>query len=616
MKIRIADQIYEIDTETLYAWIRLGRVPLDASVCSETLSQGRWQSVRELDLVRNLWGLDEDLTDTKGEKAATTEEELRVEQKFLAYQKRRPTVTLALLTVNIIIFLLLDQFTGRSKDPQTLIQFGAYSYRLIVEGGEYWRLLTNTFLHGGELHLVLNMGLLFIVGSLLEGLYGRWRFLILYLISAIGGSLASLPFVQDAPGVGASGAIFGLMGVVVAIGIRHKEQLPRRRGQIFGLRLLPFIAIDVLLGFVFPQINNAAHLGGLVTGFIFAMILVPEIYTNRERETKAVTAFATALFGLVIASGAITVWHYFTDSADVVQKRMGTAFRLPSAEDLPAAIKRYEKEIRKRGYNRRAYAVLERLYLEALKNYPDQPSWRHKLRKFYERALQEDAENPVWHYNLLQVYQATVLGQPEEEAELEDYIKMCEKVARKQGYYESLYHNLEFFYTRAKELAPQEGKAWARKLEALYKEAVEKDPNSGTWSNNLAWLYVEQQTNSSKAVALALNAVKQRPKEKNFLDTLAWVYLQNGQYRKSLRAFEQVFAIPGENEDDLKAQESSWKGLTALVQTEVSAPKLQELDRAFLKFYERLSLTFTDDAEAQAKLDAIFDLFLQVHRRE
>ena len=91
---------------------------------------------------------------------------------------------------------------------------------------------------------------------------------------------------------------------------------------------------------------------------------------------------------------------------------------------------------------------------------------------------------------------------------------------------------------------------------SFIKEPSRKDPENGKWSNNLAWLYVEQQTNPQKTVELALNAVKQIPTEKNFLDTLGWAYFQNGQYRKALRAFEQVIASPVQSEEELKAQES------------------------------------------------------------
>ena len=494
----------------------------------------------------------------------------------------------------------------------TLIQFGAYSYHLIVEDGEYWRLLTSTFLHAHALHLLLNMGILFLLGSLLEGVYGRSRFLFLYLISAIVSSLASLLFVQNALGVGASGAVFGLIGVAIALGLRYKDRLPQRLGRIIGLRLLPFIGIDLLLGFfVLPHfnynVNNAAHISGLLTGFIGGIVLTPELFSYRGLEKRIVVGLTAALVALTIASGVMPVLHAFTNSGETVERQVDRV----SPADLTDYIKSHEKIILTRPYDPNAYAILENLYIEALKTFPDDASWTHKLKRFYEKALQADPANPVWNNNLLWVYQATAFERPDEKTELTDYIELCETVIDKQGYNRTLYLNLEYFYTRAKGLAPQEGRLWDRKLEAFYQGAVNKDPENGTWSNNLAWLYVEQQTNPQKTVELALNAVKQIPTEKNFLDTLGWAYYRNRQYRKALRAFEQVVASPIATEEELKAQESGWKGITELVQAEKSPQVSQHFTPAFLKFYERLSRLFPENSANRAKLDAVFNLFQQ-----
>ena len=200
MKIQIADQIFEIDETTLYHWIKLGRVPRDASVWSETLTDGQWQPISELAPVRKLWDIDSDSERADIGKSENSKNELKTGQGFLKYPRRLPVVTLIIILLNVAIFHPLElRLIASPQDLGTLIQFGAYSYHLIVEDGEYWRLLTSTFLHAHALHLLLNMGILFLLGSLLEGVYGRSRFLFLYLISAIVSSVASLPFVQNAP---------------------------------------------------------------------------------------------------------------------------------------------------------------------------------------------------------------------------------------------------------------------------------------------------------------------------------------------------------------------------------------------------------------------------------
>ena len=613
MKIQIADQILEIDETTLYDWIKLGRVPRDASVWSETLTDGQWQPVSKLPSVRKLWDLDSDSEGADVDKSENSRNELKTEEKFLKYPKRLPVVTLILVALNVAIFHPLElRLIASPQDLGPLIQFGAYSYHLIVEDGEYWRLLASTFLHAHALHLLLNMGILFLLGSLLEGVYGRSRFLFVYLLSAIVSSVASLPFVQNALGVGASGAVFGLIGVAVATGIRYKDRLPRKLGRILGLRLLPFIVIDLLLGFfILPQfnynVNNAAHLGGLFTGFVGGMALTPEIFSYGRSEKRIVAGLTVALVALTIASGVMPVLHALTNSGETVERQVDRV----SPADLTDYIKSHEKKILERPYDPNAYAILETLYIEALKTFPDDASWKHKLKRFYEKALQADPANPAWNDNLFWVYQATAFERPDEKTELIDYITLCETVANKRGYNRALYINLEYFYTRAKGLAPQEGRFWDRKLEVFYQGAVKKDPQNGTWSNNLAWLYVEQQSNPQETVELALNAVKQAPTEKNFLDTLGWAYLRNGQYRKALRAFEQVVASPIATEEELKAQESAWRGITELVQAEKSPQALRNFTTAFLKFYERLSRLFPENSANRAKLDAVFNLFQQ-----
>ena len=280
-----------------------------------------------------------------------------------------------------------------------------------------------------------------------------------------------------------------------------------------------------------------------------------------------------------------------------------------SPADLTDYIKSHEKKILTRPYDPNAYAILENLYIEALKTLPEDASWTHKLKQFYEKALQADPDNPVWNSNLFWVYQATAFERPDEKTELIDYIKLCETVANKRGYNRTLYVNLEYFYTRAKGLDPQEGRFWDRKLEVFYQAAVKKDPENGTWSNNLAWLYVEQQINPQKTVELALNAVKQAPTKKDFLDTLGWAYFRNGQYRKALRAFEQVVASPIAAEEELRAQESGWRGLAELAQAEKSPQASRNFTPVFLKFYERLSRLFPENSTNRTKLDAVFNLF-------
>ena len=294
---------------------------------------------------------------------------------------------------------------------------------------------------------------------------------------------------------------------------------------------------------------------------------------------------------------------------------MNTAFPRLSVESLPDYIRRYEKLIRQKGYSPEEYTVLEELYWWAHENSPEDTSWTDKLMLLYEHALLADTEKAEWHRHLRALYVKTVFEDSHEIDELKTYIELCEKVANQRGYYLKLYENLQYFYMRARDLVPEkESSSWNRKLELLYGTAIAKDPENADWHNNLAWLYVEQKMMPQKAVEFARQAVMQAPRKTVFLDTLAWAYLRNAQHDKALKTFEQVFLFASETEDDLHAEESSWKGLTDLVQSEIQSEKSQDFNRSFLNFYKRLSRRLGTDSGAQAKLEAVFTLF-QTHQK-
>jgi membrane associated rhomboid family serine protease len=145
-----------------------------------------------------------------------------------------------------------------------------------VIDGEYWRLLTVTLVHGGLLHLLMNMYALWIVGPLAEALYGHATFLAIYLITAVGGSVASYLFFAN-PSVGASGAVFGLFGLVFAATYFHKPALGRQ-ARAMTSQIGVLIVINLIIGFGiggFARIDNAAHIGGLLSGAWLGFVISP-----------------------------------------------------------------------------------------------------------------------------------------------------------------------------------------------------------------------------------------------------------------------------------------------------------------------------------------------------
>lgn len=170
--------------------------------------------------------------------------------------------------VAINIFAYVWQTTTGGFTTQALVQHGAI-YGPYVARGEWWRIISGAFLHGGLLHVALNMFALFQVGTFLEMLVGAPRMLAVYFISMIGSGIAVVLFNHNDVTVGASGAIFGIFGALVAIGLRLG---PRGRGLV--QQTLPVILINLAIGFSIPNISNVGHLGGLLCGFLAGLALV------------------------------------------------------------------------------------------------------------------------------------------------------------------------------------------------------------------------------------------------------------------------------------------------------------------------------------------------------
>ena len=175
-------------------------------------------------------------------------------------------------TVGLIALCAIMALLTLPGDPDALIarlyRFGAKENAAIA-AGQYWRLLTAAFLHGGVVHLLVNSYSLFVLGSLTEPALGHVRFLATFLLSAVSGSLASWAF-NGAIGVGASGAIFGLLGTALYLSWRGTTaRIPPTALRSLGL----WTVYNLVFGFVTPTIDNAAHLGGLAGGVLCAMLL-------------------------------------------------------------------------------------------------------------------------------------------------------------------------------------------------------------------------------------------------------------------------------------------------------------------------------------------------------
>jgi rhomboid protease GluP len=214
-------------------------------------------------------------------------------------------VTLALIVLNTIVFILMT-LKGVSfwfPTPESVLPWGA-DYGPFTLSGQWWRMFTSLFVHFGILHLFFNMLVLFNIGPFIESLSGRVSYLILYLISGIGGGSASLVWHPTTVSAGASGAIFGLYGALLAFLLRHRKTIAPEALKSLRKGALLFVGYNFLFGLL-PLIDMAAHIGGLVAGFLVALFLLqrtPE--ANSGFTWRGATAIAV---GLALTVGALRV---------------------------------------------------------------------------------------------------------------------------------------------------------------------------------------------------------------------------------------------------------------------------------------------------------------------
>lgn len=194
------------------------------------------------------------------------------------FKTEKPIITYTIITICILAFAMMYILGDGSTNSMTLLMFGANYKPLTSDFHQYYRLLTCVFLHIGIIHLFVNMYSLFIVGSQVENFFGKWKYLIIYLVSGISGSILSLAF-NSSISAGASGAIFGLLGALLYFGYHYRVYL----SNTLLRQLIPVIVVNLGISLVVQSIDLAAHIGGLVAGVMTAMMVgLPE--TNKKAD--------------------------------------------------------------------------------------------------------------------------------------------------------------------------------------------------------------------------------------------------------------------------------------------------------------------------------------------
>ncbi|ASK63193.1 rhomboid family intramembrane serine protease [Virgibacillus phasianinus] len=202
-----------------------------------------------------------DLTNKLKQKLYTKKQEMK---NVLSHGK--PFLTYIFLAMNILFFIFLEM-NGGSNSNETLIKYGA-KYNPAIVNGEWWRILSSMFIHIGLFHIFMNMLALYYLGPAVEKIYGSTRFFIVYMLAGIGGGLASFAFSSNIS-AGASGALFGLFGALLYFGLMNKKLF----NLMMGKGIIVLIGINLIIGFTFPQIDNSAHIGGLVSGIVASFIV-------------------------------------------------------------------------------------------------------------------------------------------------------------------------------------------------------------------------------------------------------------------------------------------------------------------------------------------------------
>jgi rhomboid protease GluP len=240
----------------------------------------------------------------------------------IEFKVKTPLVTYTLIGINILVAALIYLYSLKSgKDYGDLLPIFGAKVNGSILAGEYWRFITPVFLHAGLVHLLINCYSLYAIGVSVERIFGRPRFLAVYFIAGILGNIFSFVFSPN-PGVGASGAIFGLLGALLYFGL-EKPALFRR---FFGNSILITIFINLTYGFSSTGIDNSAHIGGLIGGFLATG------FVSRPARTR--WYFNRALYIVLTICIAVSGLAYgFNNKQSRIYKEVGELTMLEKAEN-------------------------------------------------------------------------------------------------------------------------------------------------------------------------------------------------------------------------------------------------------------------------------------------
>ncbi len=370
------------------------------------------------------------------------------------------TLTQVLFGANVAVFIAMVLASGPSLDftGQVMVRFGA-NYGPFTLSDQWWRLLTYMFLHGGVFHIAMNMWCLWNLGTLCESLYGRWTYAAVYLITGVAGGLASVAWNPGVLSVGASGALFGLSGALIASFSLGEFSLPSVaiRGTLTSL--VVFAGFSLFFGGVVGGIDNACHIGGLVSGLILGA-LIARVAPDPNAVGRRVNVLL--LMVLVVAGSALGVqrWRGFP-------MRFGLTMQSLSENDPNRAIAHLQAVVRQRPNSVEAHFALADVYFSKAQYAQAEGEFKrvlvlqpkHKAARFqlgmtylnekrprdaensFRELLAEDANDADAHFGLA----LALADEGDHQAAIQEYI-----TAAKLSDFPSLNYNLGLSYAKLK----------------------------------------------------------------------------------------------------------------------------------------------------------------------
>lgn len=216
------------------------------------------------------------------------------------FARKEPVITYALLVVCIFLYVFLGFSSGSliDIDSDTLVEFGG-NIGYFTKSGEYFRLFCSIFLHGNIMHLIFNMYSLYVIGPQVESFFGKFKYIFIFVFSGVVGSLLSLAFNPgNVVSVGASGALFGILGSICYFGYHYRVYF----GNILKSQIIPIIMLNLLLGFMSSGIDNFAHIGGLIGGIFASMAVgIPEKSGTSDKANGCVLLLIYLIFLIYFA---------------------------------------------------------------------------------------------------------------------------------------------------------------------------------------------------------------------------------------------------------------------------------------------------------------------------